>query len=163
MVDLNLKQSDNHTPSQLDLIPLDVQVSPSAAPAGERLSSLSFLLLNYSESGFAAPTSAGIYISTDADITTTDTRLGTINFTPNLIFPKTVVRVNVPSPPRIPGGLARGPYWIGVILELDDGQPANNATDGQEAAAIYVLPLDCNGRTTLLSRGTLRPGLLPQL
>jgi V8-like Glu-specific endopeptidase len=151
---------DDDTPGSRDLVAMDVQASPSAARAGEPLDSMSYLVHNYSSASHSGTVTVRVYLSSNDSIAASDTLLQTHTFS-GTIGPKGSLRINVSTPPAVPAGTATGSYFLGVILDLSDASTANNDSSGQDAAAISVLPVGCNGRS-LSNRGTISPTLTPQ-
>ncbi|MBN1591183.1 MAG: tandem-95 repeat protein [Pirellulales bacterium] len=124
-------------PSTYDLIPLDVNVSPGTVDSGDTLSSLSYVVHNYSSVSWSGTVSANIYLSTDSDITSSDILLGTSSVT-RTIGAKGTTTISVTTPITIPDHQATGNYRIGVILNASDYKTSNNDTDDWDAAAITV-------------------------
>jgi len=126
-----------NTPSDADLVPIEVYVSPKSAMAGNRLSSLSYVVQNYSSASWNGTVDVSVYLSTNDNISTSDTLIDEHTFTYSF-EPKSWVSVDVTTPPVIPIGTGRGNYWIGVILDISDHDTSNNDSDGQTAAPIVV-------------------------
>jgi V8-like Glu-specific endopeptidase len=125
------------TPATLDLTPLDVHTSPSSVPAGGALSSMDYLVHNYSAASWSGTVNVDVYISSNNNISTLDTLIQSHSFSWSFA-PKSSVRVSVTSPPIIPSDQYAGSYYIGVILNISDYSTANNDSDGQDASAITV-------------------------
>jgi len=130
---------NNNTPTTIDLIPLDVTVSPSNVCSGEQLSSISYLVHNYSSDSWSGTVNVDVYLSTDDDISPADTFIQSHSFDWNF-SPKSSVRVNISSPPTIPTDTAEGDYYLGVVLNFTDYNTGNNDTDRQDASHLYVIP-----------------------
>ncbi len=128
-----------HTPSSVDLLPLDVKVSTVNIPAGNQLSSMSFLLHNYSSATWNDTVNFGVYLSTNDNIAPSDTLLQTHSVSLSLDG-KTSSLIEVTPPPTIPPETAEGNYWIGVILNVSDYNTENNESDGQDASPLYINP-----------------------
>lgn len=126
-----------NTPGTFDLIPLDVQVNPGTINCGSQLSSMNYVVHNYSSASWSGTVTVKVYLSTNDNISTSDTLIQTHYFSYSF-GPKSSVRVNVTTPPTIPSGLSSGTYWIGVILDISDYNTGNNDSDGQDAAQISV-------------------------
>jgi V8-like Glu-specific endopeptidase len=126
------------TPSTFDLIPLDVKTSPASVTPGSQLSSMSYVVHNYSSASWSGTVYVDKYLSTNDNISTSDTFLQSGYFTWSF-GPKSSVRVTVSSPPTIPAGTAAGSYYIGVILDISDYNYGNNDSDGQDASPITVI------------------------
>jgi len=126
------------TPSTFDLIPLDVATSPETIVAGEQLSSMSYVVHNYSSASWSGTVYVDVYLSTNDNISTSDTLLQTRSFTYNF-GPKSTATVTATSSlPTIPSPTVTGDYWIGIILAVTDYNTGNNDSDGQEASPIHV-------------------------
>ncbi|HDD24148.1 MAG TPA: trypsin-like serine protease, partial [Chloroflexi bacterium] len=126
-----------NTPGTFDLIPLDVQVSPETINCGNQLSSMSYVVHNYSSASWSGTVTVKVYLSTNDNISTYDTLIQIHQFSYNF-GPKSSVRVNVTTPPTIPSGISSGTYWIGIILDISDYNTGNNDSDGQDAATLTV-------------------------
>ncbi|MGB2987620.1 MAG: hypothetical protein WBE26_17275, partial [Phycisphaerae bacterium] len=125
-------------PSTFDLIPLDVQCSPETILKGDPLSELNYLVHNYSSASWSSSVDVNVYLSTDDEITTSDTLIGSHDFVRGF-GPKTSFRIDVVAPPTIPGDTPDGYYWIGVILDIADADPTNNHTGPYEVCPIRVI------------------------
>lgn len=128
-----------NTPSTYDLIPLDVRIAPASLQAGTQLTSMSYVVHNYSSASWSGTASVKVYLSTNDIISTSDTLLQTHQFT-YTFAPKSTVRITLPSLPTIPSGTAGGDYHVGVILNVSDNSTSNNDTSGQDAAPLSVTP-----------------------
>lgn len=125
------------TPSTFDLIPLDVQVTPSNPHAGNALATMNYLVHNYSSASWSGTVTVDYYISTNNIISTADHKLKTEYFSYSF-GPKSSVRVNSGSPPIIPD-CYNGNYWIGIILNISDYSSGNNDSTGQDACPVTVI------------------------
>lgn len=130
-----------NTPSSTDLIPLDVAVEPRGVIFGRQLASMKYLVHNYSSETWDGTIYADVYLSTNDNITSFDTRIQRHHFDTS-ISPKSSVRINVSDPPTIPASTSPGTYYLGVILDISDHNTGNNDTDGQDADVLRVF--DCN-------------------
>ena len=126
---------DGHTPTQPDLVPLNAEVTVSSIEAGQQ-TSLSFLLHNYSSVVWTGTLSIGVYLSTDDVISTTDELLYTDLYRGS-IGAKSWIRRHVPDPLDIPSD-KEGAYHVGVLLNIQDSDTANNVTIGWDTAQIDV-------------------------
>lgn len=124
-------------PSAYDLIPLDVNVSPTTVGAGQALSSMDFLVFNHSTSSWSGTVNFSVYLSNDDVISSSDTLLRSDSFSYSF-SPKGTVRVNVTTPPTIPSGTTAQNYYIGIILNVSDYDTGNNYTDSQDASQVTV-------------------------
>lgn len=124
-------------PSQGDLVPLNVQVTPATITAGQPLTSLNFLVHNYSSTNFNGPITIHYYLSTNDNISTIDTYLGSSSGT-HSINARQSLRLNHTNPPSLPISLPSGQYWIGAIIQNSDANTSNNATMGWDAAQLTV-------------------------
>ena len=127
------------TPGTFDLIPLNVQVNPGTVTSGGQLSSMTYVVHNYSSASWSGTVTAKIYLSTNDNISTYDTLIQTHQFWYSF-GPKDTVVTNVTPPPTIPPGLSGGDYYIGVILDVSDYNTTNNDSDGQDAARVSIIP-----------------------
>ncbi|MFC2042682.1 trypsin-like serine protease [Chloroflexota bacterium] len=125
------------TPATFDLIPMNVQVSPSTIKAGNQLSSMSYVVHNYSSASWSGYVNVSVYLSTDDNISSSDTLINSHYFWWDF-GSKDSLTLNVTPPPSIPGDKS-GNYYIGVILDISDYNTSNNDSDGQDASAITVL------------------------
>jgi len=124
-------------PSTFDLIPLNVKVSPATVNSGTTLSSMSYVVHNYSSAAWSGTVNVSVYLSTNDNITTSDTLLNSHSFT-HSFGAKGTTTVTVSSLPTIPLATATGDYYIGVIITTSDYDAGNNDTDGWDAAKIHV-------------------------
>ena len=126
-----------NTPSEPDLLALNVQSSQKSVVAGGQLSSLSYRVHNYSSVSWSGTVNVSVYLSTNANISSFDTLIGTDSFWSSF-GPKSTAEVEIQTPLQIPAHVANGEYWLGVILDISDYDVENNDSDGQEAALISV-------------------------
>jgi len=131
----------SNTPSSVDLIPLDVRLTPANIIEGEQFSSMSFAVLNYSTAAFQDSVTVEVYLSTDYNISGADTLLQTHEVALDL-GPSQFQLVSVQTPPTVPMGYQTGDAYIGVILDIIDDNTANNESDGQDAGLITVFRLE---------------------
>lgn len=150
---------EKNTPSDADLIPLDVNVSPDVVGAGEQFSEFSLMILNYSLKTWKGDVKVKVYLSKDDKIQEDkDILIETYNLKNKELSPKDGYRFILPDPPTIPFDTVGGNYYIGVILDVSDSDTTNNASNGQDASCINVLrappwhvkpdgsdPADCRG------------------
>ena len=125
------------TPSSFDLIPLDVNTEPVTIQAGNQLTSTDYYVHNYSSASWSGTVPVTVYLSTNDNISQSDTPIQNHSFT-HSFGPKSSVRVNVSTPPTIPINTTAGDYYIGIILDISDYNTDNNDTDGQDASFITV-------------------------
>ena len=125
-------------PNKADLIPLGVSANPESIVAGEKLSDIRFLLLNYSEKSWKGNTKIKVYLSDNNVITSQDLLLKTINYN-RKIAPMGRIIVNLDNPRAIPIN-KQGIYFIGIILENDDHNSKNNITKDPDLFVIDVKP-----------------------
>jgi len=128
---------DVHTPPIFDLQPLAVVASPERIPAGNRPSSLKYLVHNYSSASWSGTVNVKVYLSGNNTITTSDTLLDSHSFW-HSFQPKSSVVVDVSPSPAIPVNTAPGQYWIGVKVDVSDYDQTNNISDVQAVASIQV-------------------------
>lgn len=138
------------TPDVVDLLPMDVNFSPSSIPEGNSATSMNYLVHNYSEAPFNGSVNVGVYLSTNSTITTYDTLIQTHTIA-NLALPaKGAARIQA-QPPKIPFPTSPGTWYVGVIFDISDVNNANNDSSGQEAAEIDVTNCDQPAAPILLS------------
>ncbi len=125
------------TPATYDLIPMFVKTDATGA-AGSSLGYLNFVLHNYGNAWANTTVGYTIYLSADREITSADTYLGTGSFSINL--PNKYSQVISLPPPTIPGYVAPGNWYVGIIIDVADWFAINNDTSGQEAAPLAI---DC--------------------
>jgi V8-like Glu-specific endopeptidase len=126
-----------NTPSTYDLIPLDVRIAPASLQAGTQLTSMSYVVHNYSSASRSGTVSVKVYLSTNDLISTSDTLLQTHQFT-YAFAPKSTVRITLSTLPTVPVGTSAGNYYVGVILDVSDASTSNNDSSGQDAAPLSV-------------------------
>ncbi len=142
-----------NTPSSFDLIPLDITISPTAVHPGDTLSLMEYTVENYSSTPWSGTVYANVYLSTDDNISSSDTRIQQHSFTYSF-DPKSAVRITVTDPPVIPTGIPGGNYYLGVILDISDYNTGNNDSDGQDASPITITAINQN---PVLSAGGVSP------
>jgi hypothetical protein len=123
--------------STFDLQALDVNAVPATLKQGESTTTLNHLAANPTNGTRNATFTFRVYLSTNDNISTTDTLLSTQTYMYS--FPAmgsvTVNMVQVTIPYNTPPGN----YWLGVIYDnATDGITANNQTDGWDAFPITV-------------------------
>ena len=129
-----------YSTSVQDLVPLDVNADQggSSIYAGEQLDAMDYLVANASLYNPASQTvPVDTYLSTNDNISTADTLIQSHTFTWDFAA-KSSVRITYSTPPTIPSTTAAGTYWVGVILDITDGNTGNNDTDGWDAVEINV-------------------------
>ena len=124
-------------PNSVDLVPLFVE-SGNPVSAGGQLSSLSYVVHNYSAASFSGPVTVDVYLSTNDNISESDTLIQTHEFS-HSFSAKSSVQINVSNPPTIPASVSAGNYYIGVIIRTPDAILSNNDTDGFDAQPITVI------------------------
>jgi hypothetical protein len=125
--------------SSFDLQALDVNASPTSLRQGQSTTLLNHLAANPTNGSANGTWTYRVYLSTNDNISSTDTLLSTQNVSWSF-GPMSTVRVNMVQV-TIPYNTPPGSYWLG--LEYDsgtDGDASNNDTDTWDAVAIQVLP-----------------------
>lgn len=148
-VDVIQNQIVSTTPTALDLIPLDVRISPQTAMAGQQLDTLTYVIHNYSTKTWDGTVTLDLYLSTNNNISASeDTYLQTVTTSSSTgsIGPKDWINITSNNPPQIPDNVSPGNYWIGIILR-DSSGPGNNDSDGWDAAALQVVTTPGNTPT----------------
>ncbi len=142
---------DGYSSTQPDYVSLNVNLGSGdgAVEAGETLSHLDYLVANaalYNPLGTQSY-SVDVYLSTNDQITTSDTLIDSHVFQANFNS-RSSVRVTT-SPPTIPLATPSGDYWIGVVVSgADDHDPSNNSTNGWDAVPISVTGCQVNFTAT---------------
>ena len=113
-----------------DLEPLAVEVDTAA-------STMAYLVANNSAHSWSGTVTANVYLSKNSNISTSDTLIQTHEFGADF-GPNAAVEVEVPSL-TIPEDTPTGQYWVGVVLDIDDGNLKNNDSDGQDARQILLI------------------------
>ncbi|MBC8424595.1 trypsin-like serine protease [bacterium] len=124
-------------PAGADIRPIFVQAEGVDFTAGDQLDSFSFVIASYGGLGFATDVICDMYLSSDANITTGDVWLDDLTVSVNLpaMGGQTV---GVYPPPTVPLTTSEGQYFLGVILNYADANPANNVTASTEVDYINV-------------------------
>lgn len=128
---------EQNTPTQPDLIPLDVNTSVTSVIAGNALN-IDYVVHNYSSATWNGTVSIRVYLSTNDIISTNDQLLTTRSWNGSLASKNGVIisHSNIP----IPRTVQNGPYWLGVYLDVADANRSNNDSSGWDAVEIQVLP-----------------------
>lgn len=129
----------NGTPSQVDLVALDMNVTPTTYDRGDPITVMDYMIHNYSSAAWNSSVTLDIYLSTDNLITPADRKINTRTYTGSLAA-KGSVRVNASGPPSIPADLcvSSQSQWIGFILSISDANTANNDSSSWDAAPIQI-------------------------
>lgn len=128
----------DNTPATIDLIPLDVNILPITLPAGHSLTSMNYVLTNYSKATWNGTVTLRVYLSTDRTITSLDTLLQTRTYNGSL-GPKGYERIKaVSNLPIIPDDTLPGNYWLGIIADIADSNTGNNTTGVWDVATISI-------------------------
>ena len=140
-----VNQINTDTPDTFDLVALDVNVTPGAIPEGGSMSSMNYLVHNYSEASYNGSINVGVYMSTNNIISINDTLLQTHSLNLNL-GPKSSTRVTLANMPVIPyptTGITRA---IGVVLDVNDANDWNDDSSTWDSAEIDII--NCNTPAT---------------
>lgn len=124
-------------PATFDLGPLDVKISPSMITAGNQLSSMDYLVQNYSTTPWSGTVNVKVYIFEQGKSVTSGTLIQNHSFVGNFTA-KSSQRVTVQSPVIIPPNIPEGSYKIGVLLDILDSNTSNNANAFWGAKHIWV-------------------------
>jgi len=123
--------------SAFDLQALDVNAQPESIEQGGSTTLLNHLATNPTNGSKSGTWYFNVYLSTNDNISTSDTLLSTQYYSWNFGAMNSV-RVNM-VPVTIPYNTPPGDYWIGVIYDAaTDGNYDNNDTDGWDAVPIHV-------------------------
>lgn len=124
--------------SAFDLQALDVNAGPATILAGSSTTLLNHLAVNPTNGTASGTWTYRVYLSTNDNISTTDTLLSTQFYSWNF-GAMGAVTVNM-AQVTIPANTPAGNYWLGLIYDCGtDGNCANNETDGWDAAPIQVV------------------------
>lgn len=138
-VNLILSELSGYLPNQVDLVPMDVNVTPDVITAGTSFSTLNYFIENYSNQVWNGVVDVEIYLSTDNQISNQDTLLSTeTTAASNNITARDGLRVTSNQPPPLPTNLAAGQYWVGILLKDPNTARANNVSNGWDAAPITI-------------------------
>jgi len=124
-------------PATFDLAPLNVRISPSLITAGNQLSSMDYLVHNYSTASWSGTVNVKVYIFEYGKSVTSGTLIQNHSFVGNFTA-KSSQRVTVQSPVVIPPNIPEGSYRIGVFLDILDSNTSNNALAGLGSTDIWV-------------------------
>ena len=124
-------------PATCDLRPLDVRISPSMITAGNQLSSMDYLVQNYSTTSWSGTVNVKVYIFEQGKSVTSGTLIQNHSFVGNFTA-KSSQRVTVQGPVIIPPKIPKGDYKIGVFLDILDSDTSNNANAFGGARHIWV-------------------------
>ena len=124
-------------PAAFDLAPINVRISPSIITAGNQLSSMDYLVHNYSTASWTGTVNVKVYIFEQGKSVTSGTLIQNHSFVGSFTA-KSSQRVTVQSPAIIPPNIPQGSYRIGVFLDILDANTSNNALAGLGATDIWV-------------------------
>jgi hypothetical protein len=124
-------------PATFDLGPLNVRISPSMVTAGNQLSSMDYLVQNYSTTSWSGTVNVKVYIFEHGKSVTSGALIQTHSFVGDFTA-KSSQRVTVQSPVIIPPSIPGGSYKIGVFLDISDSNTSNNAMAVLGATDIWV-------------------------
>ncbi len=155
-------QVNSNISSNFDMVPLYTRSTPSSVNAGDILSSFEFYVYNNSLTAFSGSMTAKIYLSSDLNITTSDVLLGSLNFSNLTVGGKQTnnLYANPGAQPVIPANTTSGGYYIGVQLDIQDGNTLNNISGIEDVSQVYVnqlptgLAATCADALTLSIPGT---------
>ena len=123
--------------SSFDIQPLDVNAGPTTIAAGSSTTLLNHLAANPTNGSANGTWNFDVYLSTNDNISTSDTYLGNQFYSHNF-GAMSSVRVNMVQV-TIPPYMLPDDYWVGVIYDpATDINSGNNDTDGWDAAPITV-------------------------
>ncbi len=124
-------------PAAFDLAPLNVRISPSLITAGNALTSMDYLVQNYSTTSWSGTVNVNVYIFEQGKSVTSGTFIQSHSFVGNFTS-RSSQRVTVPSPVVIPANIPGGSYKIGVFLDISDSNTSNNAMADLGATDIWI-------------------------
>jgi V8-like Glu-specific endopeptidase len=128
---------DDDEPSTFDLWALDTQVAPTTVTAGDQLSDMTYVVYNHSTAAWSGTVPVTVYLSTNDNITTSDTPIQSHTFTYSF-GAMSAVTINVTTPPTIPVSTPTGDYYIGVIMDIADANVGNNDSSWDDTAPIHI-------------------------
>ncbi|RMD87237.1 MAG: DUF1566 domain-containing protein, partial [Calditrichaeota bacterium] len=128
-----------NTPLTLDLIPLNVQITPNTITAGSQLSAMNYVVHNYSSESWSGTVIVDVYLDSDDVFSPASRHIQTHTFTRSF-SPKSSEIINVSPPPTIPSDIPAGNYNIGVILLISDYNTGINSSDGWDSDRIQITP-----------------------
>ncbi|OGP56953.1 MAG: hypothetical protein A2V65_10425 [Deltaproteobacteria bacterium RBG_13_49_15] len=117
-----------------DLTPLGVTAKPLET-SDDRQMEMAYIAHNASSASWSGTVMASVYVSKNENISASDTLIQKHSFKADF-GPWSSVEVKVPLV-SIPESAAKGIYYLGVILDIDDGDVRNNDSDGQDAAKVF--------------------------
>ncbi len=139
-----------------DLEPLDMRAGPAAIPAGGSTNLLNHLAANRSNATANDTWRFNVYLSSNDNITATDTLLSQQQYNWNFGAVSSV-RLSM-AQVTIPADTPAGSYFLGVMYVAGtDGNPANDDTDGWDAVPITVTRPDLD-ITTFSVPTSAQPG-----
>jgi hypothetical protein len=124
-------------PASVDLTPLFVSAKAIGANDGRQME-MTYLAHNTASAAWSGTVNANVYLSANENISTSDTLIQRHTFEA-AFDPWTSVEVTVPLV-SVPESAAPGTYYLGVIFDMEDANPANNDSDGQDAGKIAIAP-----------------------
>ncbi|MEW5908981.1 MAG: trypsin-like serine protease, partial [Thermodesulfobacteriota bacterium] len=119
-----------------DLTPLGV-TTKSIGSSDSRQMEMAYIAHNSSSASWSGTVTASVYLSKNENISASDTLIQKHSFKADF-GPWSSAEVKVPLV-SIPENMAKGIYYLGVVLDIDDGNTLNNDSDGQDAAKVAVL------------------------
>ncbi len=124
-------------PAGFDLAPHSVKISPGMVTAGDQLSSMEYLVHNYSNTSWSGTVHVKVYIFEYGKSVTSGTEIQNHSFVGNF-SPKSTQRITVQNPVIIPPNIPQGSYRIGVFLDILDSNTSNNTSEAMAATDIWV-------------------------
>ena len=133
-IDTNMNGRINVTEAAVttDVSVESVDAADGSTEAGEDIQVVTQLMNNGTDSSGAFD--VNFYISDDNTITVSDTLLGTKPVSDIAAGANLTLDENV----NLPDGLPAGDYFIGVILNIDDSNPANDSNVDQSAVYVFT-------------------------
>ncbi|HSR14038.1 MAG TPA: triple tyrosine motif-containing protein, partial [Thermodesulfobacteriota bacterium] len=120
-----------------DLRRINVRISPSMITAGNQLSSMDYMVSNYSSTAWSGTVNVKVYIFEEGKSVTSGTLIQSHSFEGNFTA-KSSQLVKVQNPVIIPPNIPTGNYKIGVFLDILDLDTSNNADASGGARHIWV-------------------------
>lgn len=146
-------------PDEPDVMPLHLSVEPGIINPSTPFNEFVFHLHNYSKSTYSGPVNIDIYLSSDTNIDTTDTKLTSYTLESISLSSLYSGYLSPENKPVLPADLTSGLYFLGAIIDTDDANLGNNTTPPSECAAVLVLnPGSSNYISGKITTGNDGPG-----
>ena len=132
-----------------DVVVTDLSIANTTLTAGDTLD-VDYIIRNSGDSDFGSTGIAAVYLSTNSTITTSDTLLGDESFRDLTAGGSDSEGQNF----TIPGSLAPGTYWIGIIADTGDSISESDEGNNVSPSPIQIT-IQANAGTPDLSASDL--------